>query len=328
MNQTTPTPAPLLDVSNLTVSFPASGRRVAPVDNISFAIHPGESVAMVGESGSGKSTLALSLMRLLPRISGLKVDGRITFGGDDVYAMSPRQLSAYRGGGVALIPQDPMTSLNPTLTVGRQLTEALALDTTDAPIRDRALEKLRAVRIPDPETRLGAWPHQLSGGLRQRAVGAIGIARSPRLLIADEPTTALDVTVQRRYIDMLRDLVRERAMAMLFITHDLGVAAHIAQRIIVLYAGEIVEDGPASRILTNPRHWYTAALVASARGVMSAGKRLPAIPGHPPTLVQRPEGCRFAPRCTNVQEGCATHPQLAAAGHDARLRCHFPRDGA
>jgi oligopeptide/dipeptide ABC transporter ATP-binding protein len=322
------TTGPLLQVNNLTVSFPAAGKRVAPVDNISFAIHAGESVAMVGESGSGKSTLALSLMRLLPRMRGLKVDGSVTFDGADVYAMTPKQLSAYRGGGVALIPQDPMTSLNPTLTAGRQLTEALALEGATGDMRERALEKLRAVRIPEPETRLGSWPHQLSGGLRQRVVGAIGIARNPRLLIADEPTTALDVTVQRRYIDMLRDLVRERAMAMLFITHDLGVAAHIAERIIVLYAGEIVEDGPVSRILTNPRHWYTAALVASARGVAGAGARLPAIPGHPPTLTARPDGCRFAPRCTNAQPGCATHPELVSAGDNAMLRCHFPRGGA
>jgi oligopeptide/dipeptide ABC transporter ATP-binding protein len=321
------TATPLLQVTSLTVSFPVAERRVAPVDDICFTIHAGESVAMVGESGSGKSTLALSLMRLLPRMRGLRIDGRVEFDGEDVYAMSPGQLSAYRGGGAALIPQDPMTSLNPTLTVGRQLRETLALDESDADVHTRALEKLRAVRIPEPEARLGAWPHQLSGGLRQRVVGAIGIARNPRLLIADEPTTALDVTVQRRYIDMLRDLVRERAMAMLFITHDLGVAAHIAQRIIVLYAGEIVEDGPVSHILTNPRHWYTAALVASARGVTGAGARLPAIPGHPPSLTARPEGCRFAPRCLNAQAGCEVHPTLEATSGDSRLRCHFPRGG-
>jgi oligopeptide/dipeptide ABC transporter ATP-binding protein len=218
-----------------------------------------------------------------------------------------------------------MTSLNPTLTVDRQVGETIALNGATHDLEAETVKALGAVRIPEPETRLNAYPHQLSGGLRQRVVGAVGIARNPRLLIADEPTTALDVTVQRRYLEMLDGLRRERGMAMLFISHDLGVVARVCDRIVVMYAGQIVEDGPARDILDRPRHWYTAALVAAARGVSGAQKRLPAIGGSPPTLIDRPPGCRFAPRCANAKPQCATPVELVSSGV-RRLRCHFPRD--
>jgi oligopeptide/dipeptide ABC transporter ATP-binding protein len=317
--------APLLQVEDLSVSFRYRDRRAAPLDGVTLSVGAGESVGVVGESGSGKSTLALALLRLTPAARDLKVSGRITFEGRDVFAISKRELSAYRGGGVALIPQDPMTSLNPTLTVGRQVGETIALGGSTRELEAETVRALGAVRIPNPETRLNTYPHQLSGGLRQRVVGAVGIARSPRLLIADEPTTALDVTVQRRYLDMLDALRRERGMAMLFISHDLGVVAKVCGRIVVMYAGQIVEDGPAREILDSPRHWYTAALVAAARGVAGAHGRLPAIGGAPPSLTDRSPGCRFASRCTNAKPQCQTPPELAS-GANRRLRCHFPKD--
>jgi oligopeptide/dipeptide ABC transporter ATP-binding protein len=315
----------LLHVEDLSVAFRYRDRMVRPLDGVSLAVGTGESVGIVGESGSGKSTLALALLRLTPPARDLKVSGRITFEGRDVFAMNRRDLSTYRGGGVALIPQDPMTSLNPTLTVGRQVGETIALNGATRDLEAETVKALGAVRIPEPETRLNAYPHQLSGGLRQRVVGAVGIARNPRLLIADEPTTALDVTVQRRYLEMLDGLRRERGMAMLFISHDLGVVARVCDRIVVMYAGQIVEDGPARDILDRPRHWYTAALVAAARGVSGAQKRLPAVGGSPPTLIDRPPGCRFAPRCANAKPQCATPVDLVSSGR-RRLRCHFPRD--
>ena len=319
--------APLLEVEDLSVSFRYRDRMVTPLDGVTLSVGAGESVGIVGESGSGKSTLALALLRLTPAARDLKVSGRITFEGKDVFAMSRSELSEYRGGGVALIPQDPMTSLNPTLTVGRQVGETIALGGSTRELRAATLKALEAVRIPEPETRLNAYPHQLSGGLRQRVVGAVGIARSPRLLIADEPTTALDVTVQRRYLDMLDGLRRERGMAMVFISHDLGVVARVCERILVMYAGQIVEDGPARDILDRPRHWYTSALVAAARGVSGAQNRLPAIGGAPPSLTDRPPGCRFAPRCANARPQCQTPPELVSSG-SRRLRCHFPKDAA
>lgn len=312
----------LLDVQDLSVAFRYRGRMVTPLDGVSFSIAPGESVGIVGESGSGKSTLALALLRLTPPARDLAITGRITFEGRDVLALNKAELTDYRGGGVALIPQDPMTSLNPTLTIGRQVGETLALSDR-ADIAQRTLAALEAVQLSEPDKRLPQYPHHLSGGMRQRVVGAIGVARSPRLLIADEPTTALDVTVQRNYLDMLDGLRRQRGMAMLFISHDLGVIARVSERVIVMYAGQIVEDGPVRDVLDRPRHWYTAALVAVARG--AAARRLPAIDGQPPTLGNRPEGCRFAPRCTNAQAACAAPPEFRTEG-SRRLRCHFPKD--
>jgi peptide/nickel transport system ATP-binding protein len=315
---------PLLDVRDLSVSFRYRGRMVAPLEQVSFTIGPGESVGVVGESGSGKSTLALALLRLTPPARDLTISGDILFDDHSVPAMQPTELTSYRGGGAALIPQDPMTSLNPTLTIGRQLGEALALSDRHN-VRERAIEALTAVSIPGPATRLDAYPHQLSGGMRQRVVGAIAIARNPRLLIADEPTTALDVTVQRDFLDMLANLRRQRGMAMLFVSHDLGVIARVCERVIVMYASQIVEDAPLRDILDRPRHWYTAALVEAARAQSTTTKRLSTIPGQPPSLADRPPGCRFAPRCTNAKPPCAEPLDLAMTTDGRRLRCAFPR---
>lgn len=313
--------APLLDVENLSVSFLYRGKRIAPIEGVSFAMQAGESVGIVGESGSGKSTLALALLRLTPPARGLVVEGRVMFEGRDVLAMSAAELTRYRGGGAALIPQDPMTSLNPTLTVGRQIGEAIRLSGGDA--AGGTVEALRAVQIPEPEARVASYPHHLSGGMRQRVVSAIAIAREPKLLIADEPTTALDVTVQKKFLDMLEGLRRERGMALLLVSHDLGVVARMCERIIVMYAGQIVEDAPAEQILRRPRHWYTAALVASARSAPAGAARLPVIAGQPPKLDERPEGCRFAPRCANAQPGCAA-PLALERRDNGWLRCRYP----
>jgi oligopeptide/dipeptide ABC transporter ATP-binding protein len=317
----------LLDVRDLSVSFLYRGERVAPIEGISFSVVAGESVGIVGESGSGKSTLALALLRLVPPARGLEIGGQIAFEGRDVLAMSAKELSEYRGGSVALIPQDPMTSLNPTLTIGRQIGEAAALS-SDGNIVTQVVGALRAVQMPEPEARAASYPHHLSGGMRQRAVGAVAIASAPKLLIADEPTTALDVTVQRKFLDMLASLRREHDMAMLLVSHDLGVVTRVCERIIVMYAGQIVEDAPAADILARPKHWYTAALVASARGVSAGAKRLPVIPGAPPQLDARPAGCRFAPRCANAKPQCAEPPPLSQQPDGRRLRCHFPRGEA
>jgi oligopeptide/dipeptide ABC transporter ATP-binding protein len=317
----------LLETHDVGVSFLYRGTRVAPIKGVSFSVAAGESVGIVGESGSGKSTLALALLRLIPPARGLQVSGQIRFGGRDVLAMSAKELSEYRGAGVALIPQDPMTSLNPTLTIGRQIGEASALS-GGGDVSVQVVEALRAVQMPEPEARIASYPHQLSGGMRQRAVGAVAIARAPKLLIADEPTTALDVTVQKKFLDMLVSLRRTRGMAMLLVSHDLGVVARVCERIIVMYAGQIVEDGPAQDILAQPRHWYTAALVASARSVAAGAKRLPVIPGAPPQLNARPPGCRFSPRCANAKPECAEPPALTVQPDGRRLRCHFPRGAA
>ncbi len=319
--------APLLEVEDLTVSFLYRGKRIAPIEGVSFTMAAGESVGIVGESGSGKSTLALALLRLTPPARGLAIEGRIAFEGRNVLTLDQTELSRYRGAGVALIPQDPMTSLNPTLTIGRQIAEAIRLSVS-GDVSPRVVEALRAVQIDEPESRIASYPHHLSGGMRQRVVSAIAIAREPKLLIADEPTTALDVTVQRKFLDMLAGLRRERGMAMLLVSHDLGVVARVCERIIVMYAGQIVENAPAREILTRPRHWYTAALVASARAAPVGSLRLPAIPGQPPQLDDRPGGCRFAPRCVNTQPGCAEPVALERRADGGWLRCRYPRGDA
>jgi oligopeptide/dipeptide ABC transporter ATP-binding protein len=317
----------LLDVRDLGVSFLYRGGRVAPIEGVSFSVAPGESVGIVGESGSGKSTLALALLSLIPPARGREISGQVTFEGRNVLSMSPQELSDYRGAGVALIPQDPMTSLNPTLTIGRQIGEAAALS-GEGDVPARVVEALRAVQMPDPEARMASYPHHFSGGMRQRAVGAVAIARTPKLLIADEPTTALDVTVQKKFLDTLASLRQERGMAMLLVSHDLGVVARVCERIVVMYAGQVVEDASAKDILTRPQHWYTAALVASARSVAAGARRLPVIPGAPPQLNARPPGCRFAPRCANAKPACAEAPALVSQPDGRRLRCHFPRGDA
>jgi peptide/nickel transport system ATP-binding protein len=307
----------LLAVENLTTRFAGDTGTITAVDGISFALDRGETLAIVGESGCGKSTAALSLMRLVPVAAGAaRLDGR------DLLALGEHELLTVRGAEIGMVFQEPMTSLNPVLTIGEQITEVLHAHGTasrDA-ARKRAIELIGLVGIPDPHQRIDAYPHTLSGGMRQRAMIAMAIACSPKLLIADEPTTALDVTVQAQVLELLRDLKSRLAMGLLLITHDLAVVAELADRVAVMYAGRIVETAPAMRLFAQPLHPYTAGLLAAslAFGEEGAGA-LAGIPGQPPHLISLPVGCAFAPRCPRADARCRAETPLLLK-HDPEKR--------
>jgi len=320
--------APLLQVRDLTVGIQRHKKTLRLVDNISFDVASGETLGIVGESGSGKSTTALALMRLTPRSSWPFTTGSALFDGRDVLRMTDAELQAFRGRDISMILQDPMASLNPVFTIGKQIEEAFAVHARCAKSerRARAIEALRRVRIPAPEQRIDDYPHQISGGMKQRVVGAIALACEPRLLIADEPTTSLDVTLQAQYLELLKDLQRESGMSMVFITHDFGVVAKMCDRVCVLYAGQIVETAPARSIFNQPAHWYTRALLDSVPQLNARAERLISIAGSPPKADERPSGCRFAPRCPNAQARChaeAPTQQTLGAGHS--VLCWYPR---
>ena len=319
---------PLLDVRNLSVRLGAGPASPALIEDIDLTILAGETLGLVGESGSGKTTLGMALLRLLPPLLSKGLSGQMLYGGEDIAKMDQAGLTRIRGGEISMILQDPMASLNPIFTIGNQLREGLRLHATArGSIEERAIAALESVRIPSPEARLHNHPHQMSGGMRQRVVGAISLARAPRLLIADEPTTSLDVTIQYQFLELLKDLQKRAGMAMLFITHDFGVVAKMCDRVAVMYAGQIVEQGPVRDIFRRPRHWYTRALLDSVPTLDQALDRLPTIPGSPPTVAARPQGCRFHPRCPAAQAKCLEMPPIAeiAPAHD--LRCWFPLDG-
>jgi oligopeptide transport system ATP-binding protein len=320
--------SPLLEVSGLSVQFASQGQTVRAVDDVSFTLGRGETLGIVGESGSGKSVTALALMRLVPTPPGRIAAGVIRFDGRDVLAMDPAALRRLRGREIAMIFQDPMTSLNPVLTVGRQLTEVLEEHLGIAPdaARSRAAELLAMVGIPAPEQRLSDYPHRLSGGMRQRVMIAMAMACQPRLLIADEPTTALDVTIQAQILELIRSLQREHGMAVIMITHDLGVVAGMADRVAVMYGGRIVEQGPTEEVFADPRMPYTMGLLASIPRLDDAGtRRLSAIRGSPPVPLGEGAFCRFAPRCDLVTETCRTlRPELRRiAGGTREAACHY-----
>ena len=323
MNATT-----LLDVRDLRVTLERSRKPLHVVDGASFSVAENETLGIVGESGCGKSTTALAILRLLTRNQGWRLSGEVRFGNRDVLRMSEKDVRALRGGDIAMILQDPMTSLNPLFTVGSQIEEALALHRNlKKELRPTAVvDRLRLLRIPAPQDRARSYPHQLSGGTRQRVVGAIAMACRPRLLIADEPTTALDVTVQAQYLDLLRDLQREFGMAMIFITHDFGVVARMCDRVCVMYAGKVVESAPVQAIFDGPAHWYTAALLGGIPTMGEQPRRLVTIQGCPPALGQLPPGCRFAPRCRNAGGKCKQEePPVARIGMDHHAACWYPR---
>jgi peptide/nickel transport system ATP-binding protein len=310
----------LAELDDLRVKFGP----VAAVRGVSLQVMPGEVVCLLGESGSGKSVTMRALMRLLPPTA--RIEGGVRVEGQDVTAMGGKALRAVRGGVVAMVFQEPMTALDPVYTVGQQIVEAvrrhLGVDAKAA--RARALEVLELVRVPDAERRLGAYPHELSGGLRQRVVIAMALSCRPRLLLADEPTTALDATVQIQVLVLLRSLQRELGMGMVIVTHDLGVAAEVADRVAVMYAGQIVEQGPVREILRHPAHPYTQGLLAS---VMRSGDgEIASIPGAPPDMRSPPPGCAFAPRCPAAIERCTTvmpPEEVVAPGRSARcIRLH------
>ncbi|MCD4535312.1 ABC transporter ATP-binding protein [Nocardioides sp. cx-169] len=320
---------PLLTVRDLRVEFGLRGqRRTSAVDGVSFDIRPGEHVGLVGESGSGKSVTSLAIMGLLPR-RGVRTSGEIRYGDVDLMSLSRNEMSQLRGRDIAMVFQDPMTSLNPVVTVGVQIAEVISRhnDVTRKEARDRAGDLLRKVGIPDPVRRLKEYPHQLSGGMRQRVLIAIALACQPRLLIADEPTTALDVTIQAQVLEVLKELVADTGAALLMITHDLGVVAGLCDRVNVMYAGRIVESTTRDVLFEEPRHPYTGGLLGSIPRLDSPrGEPLTAIPGSPTNVLPWPQGCAFAPRCQNVLEVCTTQtPELTDEGV-RHVRCHNPLD--
>jgi len=319
--------APLLDVTDLRTVFRLAGGRgpeAVAVDGISFHINRGETLGLVGESGSGKSVTAMSIIRLVSppgRIAG----GRVLFGGRDLLTLNEEHMRQVRGRRIGFVFQEPMVALNPVYTIGFQIEETLKVHTLakGEAARKRAIELLEAVRVPDPARRAKAYPHQLSGGLRQRAMLALALAAEPSLLIADEPTTALDVTVQAEVLDLLRDLRKQFGLSMLLITHDLGVVAEMADRVAVMYCGRIVEEAQTATLLSQPAHPYTRGLIASVPHGTS-GQRLASIPGTVPPLGKFGEGCTFTPRCPERFEPCPTVvPGTTTIEDGHTVRCHL-----
>ena len=315
----------LLEVDRLTVEFPAGDTSLVAVDDVSFAVTAGEVVGIVGESGSGKSVTALSVLGLVDEPGRVRAE-RLAFAGRDLQRMAARERRALLGGEIGMIFQDPMTSLNPSFTVAFQLMEAIGLHEGGSrrARRARALALLKEVEIADAERRLDVFPHQLSGGMSQRVMLAMAIACNPRLVIADEPTTALDVTVQAQMLALLLRLQREHGMALVLITHDLGVVAEVARRVLVMYAGQIVESAPAAELFATPRHPYTEALLASLPERNAGNRRLASLSGVVPGAYDRPAGCLLAPRCPYVRDRCrASRPPLFAVGASL-ARCYYP----
>ena len=315
----------LLEVDHLSVDFGAPGAGLQAVDDVSFSIAPGEVVGIVGESGSGKSVTALAVLGLIDAPGRVRAE-RLAFDGRDLPSMTARERRSLLGGDIAMIFQDPMTSLNPSFSVAFQLMETIALHEGGSrkARRARALELLKSVEIPDAERRLDAFAHQLSGGMSQRVMLAMAIACNPRLLIADEPTTALDVTIQAQMLALLLKLQRERGMALMLITHDLGVVAEVAERVIVMYAGQVVETAAVPRIFEAPSHPYTEALLAALPERNVGQRRLKSLGGVVPGAFDRPAGCLLSPRCPYVQERCRVERPALFELDASRARCFFP----
>ena len=309
--------AALLEVRNLRTSFLSAAGAVRAVDGVSWDIEQGETVALVGESGCGKSVSDLSILRLVAEPAGRIEGGEILYKGRDLLKLSEEQMREVRGRDIAMIFQEPMTSLNPVLSIGRQLTEGLEIHMKMSPpqARARAIELLAMVGIPDPGRRLAQYPHQFSGGMRQRMMIAMALACNPKLILADEPTTALDVTIQAQILELLQDLSRRLGVAMLIITHNLGVVARYADRVNVMYAGRVIERGTAAELYANPRHPYTLGLLRSVPRLDEPIRaKLDPIEGQPPDLTRLPPGCAFAPRCAFRVDRCIEAPTLAAIG--------------
>ncbi len=318
--------SPLLDVRGLSTRFFTHEGVVHAVEDVSFQVMAGETLGVVGESGSGKSITGLSIMRLVPDPPGKIVAGEVFLDGEDILEFAPREIQRVRGGRIAMIFQDPMTSLNPVLTVGRQITEALEVHKamTRGQAEIRAIELLAAVGIPIPAARVHDYPHQFSGGMRQRIMIAMALSCDPQLLIADEPTTALDVTIQAQILDLLRKLQREHNTGVILITHSMGVVAGMADRVQVMYAGSIIETASTDEIFANPRHPYTVGLMRSIPRVDSHREKLRPIPGLPPSLVGLPDACPFAPRCELVRDRCRhERPPLMEVGPRHASACWF-----
>ena len=318
--------SPLLEVKNLSTSFRTEHGVVHAVDDVSFVLERGKTLGVVGESGSGKTVLSRSVMGLLPKRNVIR-EGHVLYEGTDVIGYDEKQMSHVWGAEMAMVFQDPMTSLNPVMKIGKQITESLrhhlGVDKDEATATATAL--LRQVGIPEPERRLSEYPHQLSGGMRQRVTIAIALACGPKILFADEPTTALDVTVQAQILDLLDDLQRDRHMAMILVSHDLGVVASRTDEIMVMYGGKVVEQAATSELFRNVRMPYTEALLRSIPRIESPSHtRLEAIPGRPPNLLSPPNGCNFAPRCRYVQDRCLVEEPPLEIENGHAWRCWYP----
>ena len=315
----------LLEIENLSVEFPSQNGVMHAVDGISLSLEEGEVLGIVGESGSGKSVTMMALMGLVAYPGRVKAD-KLRFAGHDLLALSQGERNKLIGKDVAMIFQEPTTSLNPCFTIGFQIMETLRLHLgmDKKAAKRKAIELLEQVGINSPETRLKAYPHQLSGGMNQRVMIAMAIACNPRLLIADEPTTALDVTIQAQILDLLRSLQKERGMALVLITHNMGVVSEMAQRIAVMYAGQIMEEQSAHALFNTPQHPYTEALLSALPERSDGSARLATIPGMVPGLYDRPKGCLFAPRCSYATEHSRTERPMLRAWADGKVRCHYP----
>jgi peptide/nickel transport system ATP-binding protein len=306
-------PEPILSIRNLAVEFKTDDGIVHAVDDITYDVFPGETLGIVGESGSGKSVSTLSILGLIPQPPGRIVSGEAIFKGRDLLTLKKKELRRFRGDEVAMVFQDPMTSLNPVLKVGFQLGEAIKTHfpkERDDAIKERVIDLLRIVGVPNPETRHDQYPHEFSGGMRQRAMIAMSIANSPSLLIADEPTTALDVTIQAQVLQVMKRVQAETHAATILITHDLGIVAEMCDRVLVMYAGRIVESGDVSTIFVRPRHPYTIGLMDSLPRLTEDEEWLHPIPGQPPSLINRPPGCAFHPRCFLSQGRAACREEV------------------
>ncbi|MBK6427941.1 MAG: ABC transporter ATP-binding protein [Blastocatellia bacterium] len=330
---TSPEPAtqPLLAIRDLRTYFHTSDGVARSVDGVSFEVFPSETVAVVGESGCGKSVTAFTIMGLIPVPPGRVESGEIVFEDRDLLKLSEAEMRDVRGNDISMIFQEPMTSLNPILTIGRQITEAILRHTSasKADARRLAIEMLSRVGIPSPEKRVDEYPHQLSGGMKQRAMIAMALVCRPKLLIADEPTTALDVTIQSQILDLLHDLREEFDMAVLLITHDLGVVAEVADRVVVMYAGKIVETADVVDLFERPQHPYTRALFQSLPSLEHRGETLNVIPGNVPNPLEFPTGCRFRTRCTIVRAECASfEPELVEVAPGHKVACPFSTAGS
>jgi oligopeptide/dipeptide ABC transporter ATP-binding protein len=321
----------LLSLENLSAHYVSQqGTRVVrAVDEVTLSLDAGETLGIVGESGSGKSTLALTILRLLPQAARI-VGGRMMFEGENLIDKSEAEMRHVRGKRIAMILQDPMASLNPLFTIGDQVGEPLRVHegASRSSAWRRAIELIKSVRIASPQTRVSQFPHEMSGGMRQRIVGAIGMSCEPRLLIADEPTTSLDLTIQAQYLDLLRDLQRAHGLALIFITHNLGIVAKMCDQLAVMYAGRVVEQGPVSRVFSRPLHPYTKALLGSIPRMTEEREQLTAIDGQPPDLANLPPGCSFAARCPAAFDRCHVEEPpdfIAAPGRSARCWLAAPQ---
>ncbi len=313
----------VLEVKDLHTYFFNRWGTVKAVDGVNFSLKQGETLGIVGESGCGKTMTALSLMRLNPKPASRIIDGQILLDGEDILQRSEKEMREVRGRKISMILQDPQTSLNPVYTIGNQLVEALVhRSELQRDLKREAEQSLRNVRVAAPRRRLDDFPHQMSGGMKQRVVGAIAMACDPMVIIADEPTTALDVTIQLQYLRLLKDIQAETGMSIIFITHDFGIVARMCDRVVVMYAGRVVEEGPVRGIFNNPSHPYTEALIGSVPKLEERVDRLYQIEGQPPALYDLPVGCRFADRCRYMQDRCLeAYPPFYEAGENQRAAC-------